>query len=450
MRLVPLFFLFFISFQLFGQGVDPVTAQSRSFGTDSIWQTYHPLPLSAKDSLVIQIIDSLERQQNLENRTSIMESLPSYRLPVGQLDICLERLIGYNKFEGLKLGLGLETNHHFSNRFKLGGYWRYGLRDKEDKYGGNISFRLDSATNTQVFVRYENDVREDGSFDFQEQPQPFLSRQIYVWHRSNFTYHQMFQAGAARQILPSLQAKAYWKNYRMHGPTFVDETLQPTSVLYNNLGVQFRLAFKEHLFRQRNKLYSLGTRFPVLQVNYERSLPSFSDRNYEAIEFKLNDSFRFRHLGESEIELLGAWRESGGVVNLLASPPSSKSRMLAIYTKNTFATMGVNEFVADRMLAVFWRHNFSPLLFPHKPVKTDIVLAFNAGIGKSEYDDLPGFSARYPSIPKGYYEAGLLVSKLLKLNFLKLGVGAFYRMGPYRFDSFKDNVALKVTVDLGK
>ena len=445
MRYFPLLFFFFVCLQATGQlFVDPVAVQN----PDSNNQTNHP-HFIANDSLINQLIDSLEQERYIQQKVNALQVFGNYRYPVGKVSVCLDRLVGYNKFEGLKLGLGLETNHHFSRLLTLNGYWRYGLKDEVAKYGGGLSFRLDSASSTRVFAFYQKDVKEDGVIEFQKEQKPFISEQIDVWYRRNFTYHKLFQAGFQSKLFPFLQSKFYWKNYRMLNPAFVDEAIPPTEVLYNNLGAWFRLAFQEHFFTRHGEVYSLGTRFPELQINYERSLPSLSDRNYEAFEFKLSDFFRFPRIGESEIEFLGALRESDGVVNLLASPPSSRPRLFAFYSKNTFATMGINEFVTDRLMAVFWRHNLSPWLFKHQQLKPGIVLAFNAAIGDSKYDDLPGFSERRPSIPKGFYEGGILISKMINTGFLKLGAGAFYRLGPYRFDSFADNLAIKLTVDWG-
>jgi hypothetical protein len=330
----------------------------------------------------------------------------------------------------------------------LGAYWRYGLKDKADKYGGDVRLKLHQKSNTSLFFHYENDVREDGVIEFLEQKEPFISRQLDAWYRMNFTYHEIWQAGVMGRIFPSLLAKAYWENYELHDPVFVDESLQSQPVNYTKLGMQFRLAFKERLFRRRGEIYSLGSRYPVIHFNYERALKNNSDRTYDAVEFKLSDSYKIRNLGESEFVLLGSFRESGGVVNLLTSPPSSRPQLFSFYNKSSFATMRINEFVTDEMLALFLRHNFGSLLFKYKQVRPDILLVFNAGVGTSSYDDQADFALRYPSISKGYYEGGLLVSKLLKVGLFKLGAGAFHRLGPYQLDSFKNNLSLKFTLDL--
>ncbi|MGQ7870537.1 DUF5686 family protein [Sunxiuqinia sp. sy24] len=424
--------------------VDPAATQQ----SESHWKALRSVPLSPKDSLIYQFVDSLGQQASFDAKMNAIESLADWRLPIWQVDVLLDRVAGLNKLEGLHLGLALETNPKFSKRLVLGGYWRYGMKDEVSKYGANLGFRVDEQSDTKLFFYYENDVRENGVIEFLEQKEPFISKQLDTWYRTNFSYHELYQAGVEGRLFPSLLAKAYWKNYQIMDPWLIDGSQSAQTLSYNKLGVKLRLTFKERLFRRRGEIYSLGGRFPVLHFNYERALRASSDRGYSAIEFKLSDSYQLRNLGESEFVLLGSLRESSGVVNLLSSPPSSRPQLFSFYSKSSFSTMRINEFVTDELLALFWRHNFGSLLFQYKKVRPDILLAFNAGIGSTAYDFQEGFSNLYSSINKGYYEGGVLVSKLINFGLFTFGTGAFYRFGPYRLDSFQKNLALKFTIDL--
>jgi hypothetical protein len=49
---------------------------------------------------------------------------------------------------------------------------------------------------------------------------------------------------------------------------------------------------------------------------------------------------------------------------------------------------------------------------------------------------------------KGYFESGILINNLLNQWFFGIGVGAFYRYGPYSLNKTIDNFAFKFTITL--
>ncbi|MDZ7848320.1 MAG: hypothetical protein U5L96_17060 [Owenweeksia sp.] len=52
-------------------------------------------------------------------------------------------------------------------------------------------------------------------------------------------------------------------------------------------------------------------------------------------------------------------------------------------------------------------------------------------------------------IPRhGYYEAGLEFNRLLNLTLAELGLGFYYRVGPYSLPRFEDNFAAKLRLKL--
>ena len=106
--------------------------------------------------------------------------------------------------------------------------------------------------------------------------------------------------------------------------------------------------------------------------------------------------------------------------------------------------MRLDEFFCDRFVALYLSHNFSGMLWKTDSewFKPELVLITNLGWG-----DMPRARAypdkNFKTMEKGYYESGFVVKGLLNLPLVKVGLGAFYRYGPYSFDNVWNNFAFK-------
>ena len=96
-----------------------------------------------------------------------------------------------------------------------------------------------------------------------------------------------------------------------------------------------------------------------------------------------------------------------------------------------------DEFFCDRFAALYLTHKFKGL-FPNFEY-------FNPGftvITNIAWGDLNnGNNYNIKDLSKGYYESGLIIDKLN--DGLDIGIGIFYRYGPYSFDNIKDNFVYK-------
>ena len=64
------------------------------------------------------------------------------------------------------------------------------------------------------------------------------------------------------------------------------------------------------------------------------------------------------------------------------------------------------------------------------------------GWGKLD-DSYKTYNSDLKAFDKGFYEAGVVVDNVLNISYLKMGLGAFYRFGPYAYDKTLDNFAWK-------
>jgi hypothetical protein len=105
----------------------------------------------------------------------------------------------------------------------------------------------------------------------------------------------------------------------------------------------------------------------------------------------------------------------------------------------------MNEFAANQFASVFILHDFGRLLYKSKRFEPRIAVRLNAGFGMLNNPDQHKNIA-LKDFRRGYYESGLLINSILKSSFSNLGVGAFYRFGPYNTGSFNYDLTIKLSL----
>jgi hypothetical protein len=208
----------------------------------------------------------------------------------------------------------------------------------------------------------------------------------------------------------------------------------------------FRFAFREVFIVTKRARMSLGTKYPILWLEYTRGINGLFDGEYDynRIDLKLEKSFYTKYLGKTSFMLKGGFIDKAIPATDLFNGNGSY-RFFTIFAANSFATMRMNEFMSDRYLALYFTHDFGKLLKRWKKFQPELLISTNATFGWLKYDE-NHLNINYKTLEKGYYESGFLINNLLNLRIYSLGVGAYYRWGPYSYDLFKDNIAVKVSI----
>lgn len=113
--------------------------------------------------------------------------------------------------------------------------------------------------------------------------------------------------------------------------------------------------------------------------------------------------------------------------------------------------MGLYEFVSDRYAYLFITQNIGRITGnKSKFFRPDLSVVHNMGIGSLANVDIhQGLDFR--TMEHGYFESGVVVSNLVRFNYLDLlylglGAGGFYRYGQNALASTADNFIGKVVV----
>jgi hypothetical protein len=420
---------------------------------DSLWKKYRVEELDDRELQTYQVIDSLGEAMNFDAKLKIVEALTSGELPIGGVNIDLNQLLRFNGHEGTRLGLGLRTNHTLSTHFSLGGYGAYGFKDNEIKYGGDLKIRLHKRNDVWLSGAFQHDVVESGRLQFMRKKTWMMPDNYYVLFMNRMDAVDKYEAHLSFRALRYLSCDIYGsKELRLPDDDYrFTQAFSESVVLRNDefqvaqAGASLRLAWGEKFAESNGQLISLGTRFPILYLNYHRGLEDKQgDFAFEKWEAMVEKNFRLLNFG-----LLTARVEAGYVGENIPAPYLYNARgtkvNFAVTTPFAFETMTVNEFLSSQFVHVHLRHNFEQLLFKAGKFEPHISLVYNAGWGKLEHAaNHEGYAIQ--DYPKGFSEGGIQIDNLIRSNFTGIGIAGFYRFGAYEQPLPKDNLAVKIAV----
>jgi hypothetical protein len=423
---------------------------------DEVWNTYRTDSLNSRELETYRVIDSLGKTEHLDRTITSFETLLTGYLPGRYWSFDLRRFVDFNSYEGFRFGAGGHTTMQFSKPFTIGGYLAYSLRDKAFKYSGSLTLNLLPACELEATLLYRDDVRESGGIRFNE-----------TWTLSSSAFIRDYMVEVmdkTRETEISLSFRAFKylsiRTYLSHSELMPtngygfslndgNPQLILTSFYITEAGTRLKYAFKETFMKTpRGNKFSMGTKFPVLYLNLARGTSWFGGNfNYWRTEVKLTKSFTTKSFGETRLAFItGMITGAVPYSKLYAGMGSYKT--FTPESEQSFGTMRFNEFLSNRFMALFIKQNFGKLLFkPRGKFQPEIALVHNLGFGALDNAE-PHENITFNTLEKGYYEGGLLINNIFRIQILKYGIGVLYRYGPYTYTKTIDNFAFKLTLQL--
>jgi hypothetical protein len=421
---------------------------------EDFWNKYRVDTLNEREKNTYHFIDSIGEKNHFDQKLKWFETLMTGRLNWGIIDFDINRIIDYNDYEGIRLGAGIFTSKKVSKWMNVGAYSAYGFKDKAIKYGGEANFFIQERNEIALRLFYQNDVVEPGSFTFFEPPRVQSSenlRKIYISRKNEvetFGMSGKFRTLRYLKVYPyvSYEYVKTTNDYVFYKKDDLLLTAPYKDFTFNEIGVGLRYAYKEKVAKSLSKQYALGTKYPVVYAKISQGTSFYEGTfNYTRVTVKTDKTFKIKNIGRPSFSL-----SAGSVIGNI--PYYKLFNFNGVFTPNKFAlsidnsfeTMLPYEFIADQFFAFHFRHSFGSLLLKAKRFEPELIIRSSVGVGS--------LSNRYShqnitfNVPeKGYFESGLQINNLLKMNFSGFGVGVFYRYGPYAFSESIDNLAIKMT-----
>jgi len=432
--------------------VDPF-AGDRS---EAYWIDYRGDSLSDRERRTYEYIDSIGKENNFDKTANTVKALLSNRLPLGYVDVDLTKIIRYNSYEGLYLGLGLLTSKKFSQTVDIGAYWGYGTKDKRSKYGGDFGVTIDKYLELKGRLGYFNDVTETGGVEYFDDNNSMLNP-------DNFRDFLIVEMNRTQRFKASLSIRALrWSTVSVglnidhkeatNGYEFEQEDTSTGQILSNSdfhfsdFMAGFRFAYKEKFLQMPDTRISMGTNYPIVWFNYTRGINGFLDGEYTYNKFdlKIKKTFLIKYLGRSNFDIRAGFVDRP-IPNTNLYNGRGSYRKFITYAPNSFGTMRMNEFLSDRYIYLFYTHDFGKLLWRGKRFSPEFALATNLGFGWLKHPEYHK-NIFFNTMSQGYLESGIQINNLLNIMGLyTVGAAVYYRYGYYHLPATVDNFSYKIT-----
>ena len=423
---------------------------------EDFWNGYRVDSLSARDKRTYEVIDSLGKAENFDKMAKTLQTLMSGQIPWGPIGFDIDKFLGYNTYEGLIVGLGIHTNDRFSKSLKLGGFYQFACAILESKYGADVSYLINRRNDVTIGAWYYLNRTESGGVSFFDDKESLIDgnyRQLLLRLLDRTQSTGLTFTFRTRKYL-LVNAQFNWSHKQTNNyalATYDGNTvILDDDFIFTEAGGGIKWAYGEKFIQTVDSKMSLGTRYPILWVQYTRGIKGFlgGEFNYNRIDLKLRKTFRVKFLGKSTIQLNAGYVDQAiPACNLFNG--NGSYRLVSFYTQPSFSTMRLNEFLSNGYASLYLYHDFEDLIIKgRKWFHPEFAIAQNIGFGFLEDEERYAYfrDGGPTEMNLGYYESGALINNIVKISLLEVGAGVFYRWGPYTMPKTGDNFSYKVSI----
>lgn len=415
------------------------------------WKSFRNDSLNERLANTYRFIDTLVEVNGIDF-DRIMDGANSLiedgSIPWGKFNIGLSDIMQYNIGNKLYLGLGISTNERLSENLQFGGHFGYWFGAKHANYGGFIDIKFQRKQDFGLKLSFDNIYNVVGDYGFMNQSNNLLNESNYKYFYIKWT---TLNTTAAAELTTrfakickgfvkfSINDKEmyHWYSYHDGGNIYNDRFRIST------LDFKLRIAPGERYMLTSKGLVTVRQGKPVIWLSYQKGLKGILDCpfNFDKIQTQLTYLLPTRYNGTATITLQAGYI-FGDIPIFECFNIFGNNHGFAIYSTESFATMQINEFICDRFVLMFYTHDFGKL-FKTKHFNPEFILVTNIGWG--DVKDIGSHEGiEMKSMKDGFFESGLILDNILKINISKLGFGIYYRYGANAFNNIADNFAYKL------
>lgn len=404
--------------------------------------------LSEREKTTYVKIDSIGKKFKLDQKANLLKGILHGNIRIGMVDFGINQVFGYNKYEGVRLGLGAKLNENFNRYISPDAYFAYGFKDHAWKYGAGIDFKTTLSKSSFFRIEYFKDVQEAGRFNENLWNFTMLLMNSGVdLYNDKFYRYQGFKFSYENDLSNATTLRVSLKKSTEEAGFAYD---------FENLGSHFQnfsgILTLKYAPNSKNMMtpsgkFTYDSQLPELYLNYEQGLKALGGQ----LDYSRFDAL-FVHRFKTDLGLTG-YRIYGGLVlgktpiwNHFTMEGLSESDLKLNFNLTTylgFATMEGGKYYNDKFIGTYLTHRIPWYFktFGNNISSFDVV--YKGIIGEMLHPEEHHF--QFQKLNRLYNEVGFEWNNFLSTKF---NLGFFYRVGYYNTPKFKDNFAIQLKLKI--
>ena len=414
-----------------------VTLDGSQEKTEEYWNNARHDSLSERELNIYHMIDTIQEVPIFNTYLEVVYAIFSGYWDIGKVQLGqYVKTFSYNQVEGNRFRFGAKTDTDFSTKLFLNGYVAYGTLDERFKYHFGVKYIFDTKRHLWTSFSYKDDVEQLGQSPNSLSTDNFLGsvfkREVDDKLNNVIEYNYKFESEWKFGLSNRIEL-----THRMLFPLgnvdfMIYEKAIPIAqknITTFELMLNTRFAYNEKFIEIAKSRTSLGTKFPVLELNLIKGVNNVlgSDYDYHKVYVSYKHHFKINPLGTSRYSFV-----AGKVFNKLPYP------LLEIHAGNqtywyddmSFNLMNYYEFISDEFVSFLYTHHFEGFFFNKVPLLKKLKWREVASV-KGVVGNLSDLNAQYTVFPDGtnalkkpYYEGGVGIENI----FTVFRVDALWRM----------------------
>lgn len=363
-------------------GTENIVSADDAYQKDeAYWDTNRPDPLTVREQGIYDMIDTLRKAPAFRNLVAGLGLVLTGYKAAGPIDIGpIATFNSFNPVEGYRLKFSAETNLKFHPKLMTAGYFAYGFKDQEWKYGASFlySFRDNFKVNPKHYLRfsYQHDVNLVGQqLLFARADNLFYSFQRGT--NDKMFLMDKFKGEYLLELPNNLSWEAIYSNTRQIPVgrlriEYTDPVTQELTTLNelrtSEAEITMRFAPNEQYMQGRSYRTPFYNKFPIFTLKMGAGFDGLLGGQVEYQSLKLNvfKKFYLSFLGSMRFEAEAGkyWGEE--VPYFLLNMPRANQTYAFFIT--SFNMMNYQEFVSDKYVQVLMQHDFNGFIFNKIPL----------------------------------------------------------------------------------